>query len=174
MQKLEKVNSRLHEMLDDSTKKVSALEKSIQTGEITLRDIQARSHEELLDVFNSQEESRRSLLHSHKDAMAELTDVKAHFVDTLDGTIDNEYGLVIPCDTDKSLSITIAGLEIKLSSSDLVFLEVGDGQVMSAIQPASAALGLESTQYILGDVLLSKVYVGLDFSANTLGIALIA
>ncbi|KAI9163219.1 Myosin type-2 heavy chain 1 [Paramyrothecium foliicola] len=79
MQKLEKVNSRLHEMLDDSTKKVSALEKSIQTGEITLRDIQARSHEELLDVFNSQEESRRSLLHSHKDAMAELTDVKSHF-----------------------------------------------------------------------------------------------
>jgi myosin protein heavy chain len=79
MQKLEKVNSRLHEMLDDSTRKVSALEKSIQTGEITLRDIQARSHEELLDVFNSQEESRRSLLHSHKDAVAELTDVKAHF-----------------------------------------------------------------------------------------------
>ena len=45
---------------------------------------------------------------------------------------------------------------------------------MSAIQPASAALGLDSTQYILGDVLLSKVYLGLDFSANTLGLALIA
>ncbi|POR38623.1 Myosin type-2 heavy chain 1 [Tolypocladium paradoxum] len=79
MQKLEKVNSRLHDMLDDSTKKVSALEKNIRTGELSLRDVQARSHEEILDVFNSQEESRRSLLHSHKDAMAELTDVKSHF-----------------------------------------------------------------------------------------------
>ena len=79
MQKLEKVNNRLHEMLDDSTKKVSVLEKQIRSGELSLRDIQARSHEELLDVFNSQEDSRRSLLHSHKDAIAELTDVKAHF-----------------------------------------------------------------------------------------------
>jgi myosin protein heavy chain len=79
VQKLEKVNSRLHEMLDDSSKKVSALEKSIRSGELSLRDIQTKSHEELLDVFNSQEESRRSLLHSHKDAIAELTDVKTHF-----------------------------------------------------------------------------------------------
>lgn len=79
MQKLEKVNSRLHEMLDDSSKKISVLEKSIRSGELTLRDIQTRSHEELLDVFNSQEESRRSLLHSHKDAIAELADVKSHF-----------------------------------------------------------------------------------------------
>ncbi|KJZ74843.1 hypothetical protein HIM_05752 [Hirsutella minnesotensis 3608] len=79
MQKLEKVNSRLHEMLDDSARKVSTLEKNIRTGELSLRDIQARSHEEILDALNSQEESRRSLLHSHKDAVAELTDVKSHF-----------------------------------------------------------------------------------------------
>ncbi|RDA84558.1 hypothetical protein CP532_1099 [Ophiocordyceps camponoti-leonardi (nom. inval.)] len=79
MQKLEKVNSRLHDMLDDSAKKVSTLEKNIRTGELSLRDVQARSHEEILDVLNSQEESRRSLLHSHKDAVAELTDVKSHF-----------------------------------------------------------------------------------------------
>ena len=79
MQKLEKANSRLHDLLDDSAKKVSTLEKQIRSGELSLRDIQARSHEELLDVFNSQEESRRSLLHSHKDAVAELTDVKSHF-----------------------------------------------------------------------------------------------
>jgi myosin heavy chain 9/10/11/14 len=79
MQKLEQVNSRLHDMLDDSAKKVSALERSIRTGELSLRDIQTRSHEEILDVLNSQEESRRSLLHSHKDAVAELTDVKSHF-----------------------------------------------------------------------------------------------
>lgn len=79
MQKLEKVNSRLHDMLDDSSRKVSALEKNIRTGELSLRDVQARSHEEILDVLNSQEESRRALLHSHKDAVAELTDVKSHF-----------------------------------------------------------------------------------------------
>jgi myosin protein heavy chain len=79
MQKLEKANSRLHDMLDDSAKKMSALERSIQSGEISLRDIQTRSHEELLDVFNSQEESRRSLLHSHKDALSEMTELKAHY-----------------------------------------------------------------------------------------------
>lgn len=79
MQKLEKANSRLHDMLDDSAKKVSTLEKNIRTGELSLRDVQARSHEEILDVLNNQEESRRALLHSHKDAVAELTDVKSHF-----------------------------------------------------------------------------------------------
>lgn len=79
VQKLEKANSRLHDMLDDSTRKVSTLEKNIQTGELSLRDIQTRSHEELLDMFNGQEESRRSLLHSHKDAVAELADIKAGF-----------------------------------------------------------------------------------------------
>lgn len=79
VQKLEKVNSRLHELLDDSTKKVSALEKTIRTGELSVRDIQARSHEELLDAFNSQEASRRSLLNRHKDAVSELTEVKGSF-----------------------------------------------------------------------------------------------
>lgn len=79
MQKLEKANNRLQDQLDDSARKVSTLEKNIRTGELSLRDIQARSHEELLDAFNNQEESRRALLHSHKDAVAELTDVKSHF-----------------------------------------------------------------------------------------------
>lgn len=79
MQKLEKANSRLHDMLDDSAKKVSYLEKSVRSGELSLRDIQTRSHEEILDLLNSQEESRRSLLLTHNDAVAELTDVKEHF-----------------------------------------------------------------------------------------------
>ncbi|KAK4447484.1 myosin type-2 heavy chain 1 [Podospora aff. communis PSN243] len=79
MQKLEKVNSRLHDMLDDSAKKVSALEKALRTGELSIRDIQTKSHEEILDLLNRQEESRRSLLHSHKDAVAELSDMKDHF-----------------------------------------------------------------------------------------------
>ena len=79
VQKLEKANSRLHDMLDDSAKKVSVLEKALRTGELSLRDIQTRSHEEILDLLNSQEESRRSIMVSHKDAVSELTDVKEHF-----------------------------------------------------------------------------------------------
>ena len=79
MQKLEKANGRLHEMLDDSAKKLSALEKSVRAGELSLRDIQTRSHEEILDVLHSQEESRRALLNSHNDAVAELTDIKEHY-----------------------------------------------------------------------------------------------
>ncbi|KAJ3573978.1 hypothetical protein NPX13_g4516 [Xylaria arbuscula] len=79
MQKLEKANNRLHDMLDDSAKKVSYLERSMRSGELSLRDIQTKSHEEILELLNTQEDSRRSLLHSHNDAIAELTDVKEHF-----------------------------------------------------------------------------------------------
>ncbi|KAL2015222.1 hypothetical protein VTK56DRAFT_6051 [Thermocarpiscus australiensis] len=78
VQKLEQVNSRLHDMLDKSAKQVSALEKALHSGELSLRDIQTKSHEEILDLLNSQEESRRLLLHSHNDAIAELTDMKEH------------------------------------------------------------------------------------------------
>ena len=79
MQKLEQANSRLQDLLDDSNKKVSALERSIQTGEISLHDLRTRSHEEILDTLNRQEESRRALIASHKDAVAELTDIKGQF-----------------------------------------------------------------------------------------------
>ncbi|KAL3422687.1 myosin type ii heavy chain [Phlyctema vagabunda] len=78
VQKLEQVNSRLHDMLDDSAKKVSSLEKSIQSGELSLRDVQTKSHEELFDLINNQEDSRRSLLHVHNDTVAELRDAKVH------------------------------------------------------------------------------------------------
>ena len=76
---LERANGRLHEQLDDSTKKVSALERSIHSGELSLRDVQAKSHEELYDLINSQEHSRRSLLQVHNEAVAELADAKSHF-----------------------------------------------------------------------------------------------
>lgn len=79
MQMLERENGRLHEQLDDSAKKVSALERMIQTGELSLRDVQAKSHEELFDLLNSQEQSRKALLNVHKNAMAELTEAKAQF-----------------------------------------------------------------------------------------------
>lgn len=77
--KLERENNRLHDMLDDSAKKVSALEKSIRSGELSLRDIQTKSHEEVFDLINSQESSRKSLLQVHNATMADLTEAKAQF-----------------------------------------------------------------------------------------------
>ncbi|XRM38341.1 class II myosin [Aspergillus tubingensis] len=79
MQLLERENGRLHEQLDDSSKKVSALEKNIRSGDLSLRDVQAKSHEELYDLINSQEQSRRSLLKVHNEAIAEFSDAKAQF-----------------------------------------------------------------------------------------------
>jgi myosin heavy chain 9/10/11/14 len=81
VQKLERENFRLHDMLDDSAKKVSALEQSIRTGQLSLKEVQTKSHEELYDLINSQEQSRRSLLTSHNAAVAELADAKTSFDD---------------------------------------------------------------------------------------------
>ncbi len=78
VRKLEQANGRLHDMLDESAKHVSALEKALHSGELSLRDIQAKSHEEILGLLHSQEDSRRALLHSHNDAIADLADTKAH------------------------------------------------------------------------------------------------
>ena len=79
VQKLEKENNRLHEKLDDSAKKMSALERNLHSGELSLRDVQAKSHEELYDLLNSQENSRKSLLSVHNNAVAELAEAKSHF-----------------------------------------------------------------------------------------------
>lgn len=81
VQKLERENFRLHDMLDDSAKKVSALEHSIRTGQLSLKEVQTKSHEELYDLINSQEQSRRSLLTSHNAAISELADAKTAFDD---------------------------------------------------------------------------------------------
>ena len=79
VQKLERENNRLHDKLDDSAKKVSALEKTLRSGELSLRDVQAKSHEELFDLLNSQENSRRSLLSAHNTVVADLADIKTQF-----------------------------------------------------------------------------------------------
>ena len=79
VQKLERENNRLHDRLDDSAKKVSALERILHSGELSLRDVQARSHEELYDLISSQETSRQSLLQSHNDTVAELAEAKTQF-----------------------------------------------------------------------------------------------
>ena len=79
VQKLERENNRLNDRLDDSSKKVSALERSLHSGELSLRDVQSRSHEELFDLINSREESRKSLLQAHNKTVADLAEAKAHF-----------------------------------------------------------------------------------------------
>ena len=79
VQKLEKENGRLHERLDDSARKLSALERSIRTGELSLRDVQTKSHEELYDLINSQEHSRKSLLQAHNNTVSEFAEAKAQF-----------------------------------------------------------------------------------------------
>jgi myosin protein heavy chain len=79
VQKLERENNRLHDMLDDSAKKVSALESSLQAGTLNLRDVQTKTHEELFDLLNSQEQSKRSLLQTHNGAVADLAEAKTQF-----------------------------------------------------------------------------------------------
>jgi myosin protein heavy chain len=79
MQKLERANGRLQDMLDDSAKKVSALERTVQSGALSLRDVQTKSHEELFDLISGQEDARRSLVSLHNEAIAELKDTKEHF-----------------------------------------------------------------------------------------------
>lgn len=79
MQKLERENSRLHDLLDDSAKKVSALENSIRTGQLTLKEVQTKSHEELYELINSQEQSRKSLVQAHNSAINDVAEAKTAF-----------------------------------------------------------------------------------------------
>ncbi|KAG8625303.1 hypothetical protein KVT40_007054 [Elsinoe batatas] len=79
LKKLERENFRLHDMLDDSAKKVSALEQSIHTGQLTFHEVQSKSHQELFDLINSQEQSRKVLASSHREAVDELANAKTAF-----------------------------------------------------------------------------------------------
>ena len=79
VQKLERENGRLHDRLDDSAKKVSALERTLHAGELSLLDVQAKSHEELYDLINSQETSRKSLVQVYNSTVADLAEAKSHF-----------------------------------------------------------------------------------------------
>ncbi len=79
VQKLERENGRLHDKLDDSAKKVSSLERTLQVGELSLRDVQAKSHEELYDLINSQESSRNALAQVYNNTVTDLAEAKSHF-----------------------------------------------------------------------------------------------
>jgi myosin heavy chain 9/10/11/14 len=79
MQKLERENHRLHDRLDDSSKQVSVLERSLHTGQLTLKEVQTKSHEELCDFINSQQRDQSSLNHAYNVALNELSDAKSAF-----------------------------------------------------------------------------------------------
>jgi myosin protein heavy chain len=79
VQKLERENTRLHDMLDDSAKKVSHLEHSLHSGELSYKEVQTKSHEELFELITSQEQSRRSLVQAHNVAVNELVEAKTVF-----------------------------------------------------------------------------------------------
>ena len=78
VQKLERENGRLNDRLDDSTKKLSTLERSVQSGDLSFREIQAKSHEELFELINSQEDVRRTLSHQFKSTVGELANAKSY------------------------------------------------------------------------------------------------
>lgn len=93
VQKLERENYRLHDMLDDSAKKVSALEYSLQSGQLSYQEVQTKSHEELFDLLTSQEKSRKSIVQAHNTAINELADAKTAFDDIkqVKSTLEMEY-----------------------------------------------------------------------------------
>lgn len=79
VQRLEKENFRLHDMLDDSAQKVSSLEHDIRAGRLDFNELRTKSYEELYDLINGQESSRRSLRQAHNVTVSELVDAKQVF-----------------------------------------------------------------------------------------------
>jgi len=77
--KLEKENSRLHDLLDDSTQKNSALEASMNSIELSLKEVQAKTHEELYDYINQQDQARKTLVAVHHEALNDLSWAKEQF-----------------------------------------------------------------------------------------------
>jgi myosin protein heavy chain len=81
MQKLERENTRLHGRLDDSAKKVSVLENGVRGAQMSLKEVQAQSHEELCDFINSQQRDRKELGAAYNSIAGELVEAKGAFED---------------------------------------------------------------------------------------------
>ena len=81
MQKLERENTRLHGRLDDSAKKVSVLEHSARSAQMSLKEVQAQSCEELCEFINAQQRDRRELGVAYNNLAGELGDAKNAFED---------------------------------------------------------------------------------------------
>lgn len=126
VQKLERENGRLHDRLDDSAKKVSALERTVRSGELSLRDVQAQSHEELYTLINSQEDSRKSLVQVYNDTVADLAEAKSHF----DGIKHARASIEVELrDTKSELREMSAAHEHEAASRSQILQEYSDLQV---------------------------------------------
>ena len=126
VQKLERENGRLHDRLDDSTKKVSALERTVRSGELSLRDVQAQSHEELYTLINSQEDSRKSLVQVYNNTVADLAEAKSHF----DGIKHARASIEVELrDTKSELREMSAAHEHEAASRNQILQEYSDLQV---------------------------------------------
>jgi myosin protein heavy chain len=77
--KLEKENNRLHDLLDNSDQKNSALEASMNSIELSFKEVQAKSHEELYDYISQQEQARKNLITVHHEALNDLAWAKEQF-----------------------------------------------------------------------------------------------
>lgn len=126
VQKLERENNRLHDRLDDSAKKVSALERTLHSGELSLRDVQSQSHEELYDLISSQEDSRRSLLSAHNHTVAELAEAKSHFDNIKHARASLEVELR---DAKSELREVSAANEHEVASRNQLLQELSDLQI---------------------------------------------
>ena len=126
VQKLERENGRLHDRLDNSAKKVSALERTVHSGELSLRDVQAQSHEELYTLINSQEDSRKSLVQVYNNTVADLAEAKSHF----DGIKHARASLEVELrDTKSELREMSAAHEHEAASRNQLLQEYSDLQI---------------------------------------------
>ena len=126
VQKLERENGRLHDRLDDSAKKVSALERTVRSGELSLRDVQAQSHEELYTLINSEEDTRKSLVQVYNNTVADLAEAKSHF----DGIKHARASIEVELrDTKSELREMSAAHEHEAASRNQVLQECSDLQV---------------------------------------------
>ncbi|KAF2264226.1 hypothetical protein CC78DRAFT_495657 [Lojkania enalia] len=138
LQKLERENFRLHDMLDDSAKKVSVLEHNLRSGQLSYQEVQTKSHEELFDLINSQEQSRKSLVQSHNNAVQDLAEAKTAFDDLKQAKVELEVELRnvkneledIACEREQEqanhnqLLEEFADLQIRLDSETSKLLDV--------------------------------------------------
>ena len=126
VQKLERENGRLHDRLDDSAKKVSALERIVHSGELSLRDVQAQSHEELYHLINSQESSRKSLVQVYNNTVADLAEAKSQFDNMKHTRVSLEVELR---DAKSELRDLSAANEHEVSSRSQILQESSDLQI---------------------------------------------
>ena len=126
VQKLERENGRLHDRLDDSAKKVSALERIVHSGELSLRDVQAQSHEELYHLINSQESSRKSLVQVYNNTVADLAEAKSQFDNMKHTRVSLEVELR---DAKSELRDLSAANEHEVSSRNQILQESSDLQI---------------------------------------------